>query len=281
MKSTIIGTLPLDPDRLAVEVEHIRQLHMQSTYSEFAFGRWESCVLANRTGDVRDAAIYAYEGPAVSTAHGRDLPYLMSIIEDCFDTTRLKWARLFAVKNGVLISHRDYLELPPGFVRLNVSLATDRTCLHSEEDTVFHMRVGEIWNLHVSAVHSGCSLSEFHRILLVMDFDLKDRPIEGLLDPSVRLREPVEPLLIERPPLESEQLEALHSLSSIVNETNTRDVLQLLSKIHFYRQAGSQSCHDWFCEITRRSGNPRLHEKAVAFRRFCIEERRYGERFEW
>lgn len=254
---------------------------MQGTYSEFAFGRWESCVLANRTGDLRDAAIYAYEGPAVTTAHGRELPYLMNIIENSFDVTRLKWTRLFAVKNGVLISHRDYLEMPPGFVRLNVSLATDLTCLHSEEDTVFHMRPGEIWNLHVSAVHSGCSLSEFHRILLVMDFDLGDRPIEGLLAPSVRLGRRVEPLIIERPPLDSDQLTALYGLSTIVNETNSRDVLQLLSKIHFYRQTGSQSCHDWFCEITRRSGNVRLHEKALAFRRFCIEARQYGERFEW
>ncbi len=281
MKSQILGRLRLDSSRLAPELARILDFQVKDQYSEYTFGTWRSYVLANAGGDAADTSFRGYEGRPQKTALGRELPYLGQAIAETFDTDRLKWERIFLVHNGLLISHRDFVEFEEPFVRLNVPLATDPSCLHSEEDLVFHMREGEVWFLDARTVHSACSLFDFRRISLCLDFSDDGRPLEEWVRPPYRNSGELSPHLVEREPLTQEDRQILFALGKLLTQENFRDLVGLLGKIHFYRQAHAADVFDWLVELARRAEDPRLAEKAVAFKRFCIEERALGERFEF
>lgn len=281
MKSRILGQVHLNPSRLAPELATILDFDFKEEYSEYAFGTWRSYVLANAEGDPEDTSFRGYEGRPRLTALGRALPYVTQIIEETFDTDRLKWARIFLVHNGLLISHRDFVELDEPFVRLNMPLSTDPSCLHSEEEMVFHMRQGEIWFLDARMVHAACSLFDFRRISLCLDFADDGRPLEEWLRPEHRVGPEVSPHLVAREPLTEDFERGLIALSHVLTRESFRDVIALLGKVHFYRRAHAADVFDWLTEIARRSGDPELEERSLAFKRFCIQERSLGERFDF
>ena len=73
------------------------------------------------------------------------------------------------------------------------------------------------------------------------------------------------------------ELEAIYHLGNMVNEQNYSDIVRLLSKVHFYKQVSGADLFDWLIEITRRSGNARLLERAIEFKRNCIQRRCMNE----
>ena len=281
MKSRILGQVNLDPSLLAPELAKILDFHFKEEYSDYSFGTWRSYVLANSEGDDEDTAFRSYEGRPQRTALGRALPYVDQIIEEVFDTEHLKWARIFLVHNGLLISHRDFVELDEPFVRLNMPLSTHPSCLHSEEEVVFHMRQGEVWFLDARTVHAACSLFDFRRISLCLDFADDGRPLEEWLQPRRRVGPEASPHLVTREPLTEKFKHALIALSPMLTRESFRDVIALLGKVHFYRQAHAADVFDWLTEIARRSGDPELVERSLAFKRFCIQQRTLGERFDF
>lgn len=281
MKSRILGHLDLSPSPLAPELAQILGFDFKEEYSEYAFGTWRSYVLANAGGDEEDTSFRGYEGRPRLTALGRALPYVTRLIEQTFDTDRLKWARIFLVHNGLLISHRDFVEFDEPFVRLNLPLSTHPSCLHSEEELVFHMRQGEIWFLDARTVHAACSLFDFRRISLCLDFADDGRPLEEWLRPEHRVGPEVSPHLVAREPLTEKFTHGLIALSSMLTRESFRDVIALLGKVHFYRQAHAADVFDWLVDVARRSGDSELVERSLAFKRFCIQERSLGERFDF
>jgi hypothetical protein len=190
------------------------------------------------------------------------------------------WIRFFEMRNGLLISHRDFIEFDRAYTRLQIPLRTDQSCLHSEEASVFHLRQGEIWYLEATAVHAACSLGNFNRIALCLDFDLAGMPLTSILRRRTAAPCPP-PLLIERPPLGNDGREALLALSGIADRVNIREIAGLFGRVHFYRQAHAADCFDWLVALTARAGDQALLEKAVAFRRYCIERRVPGSHFQW
>lgn len=277
MKSRIIGLAQLEDDRLREDVAVIDQFAARDDYSEYSFGLWRSFVLANGSGDKDDVMFRGYEGSPLPTDLGRKVPYVLSRVDEIFHTENLKWVRLFTVQNGIIISHRDFVEFSEPFIRVHIPIHTDLTCLHSEEDAVFHMRKGEVWYLDASTVHSACSLSGFKRISLCLDFVNTGAPLESLLKrPPTRLPEA---LRVSRTPLDDDFLQSLYAFGGVVDALNFRDVAGFLAKVHFYRQAHAASCFDWMIDICTNSGNPDLLQKATAFKRFSIEQRALGERF--
>lgn len=279
MRSRILGRVELDAPRLAPELARILDFQAKDEYSEYTFGTWRSYVLANGSGDERDMSFRGYEGRPVKTALGRALPYLSEVIAETFDTERLKWERIFLIHNGLLISHRDFVEFEEPFVRLNLPLATHPSCLHSEEDLVFHMRQGEVWFLDARTVHSAASLGDSRRLSLCLDFSDDGRPLEEWLRPSFRNGGCISPQVIDREPMTEEFRKGLLALGKVLARENFRDVTGLLGRVHYYRQAHAAAVFDWLVEIARQSDDPELAEKAAAFRRFCIEKRALGERF--
>ena len=281
MRSRVLGKVELDAARLASELAKILDFELREEYSEYTFGTWRSYVLANSGGNERDTSFRGYDGLPRKTALGRELPYLGQVIEETLDTDRLKWERIFLIHNGLLISHRDFVEFEEPFVRLNVPLATHSSCLHSEEDVVFHMREGEVWYLDARTVHSACSLFDFRRISLCLDFSDDGRPLEEWVRPPFRSAGEIAPQLVEREPLTDEFKDGLMALSKVLTRENFREVVGLLGRVHFYRQAHAAEVFDWLVEIARRCDDPELAERSAAFKRFCIEQRALGERFDF
>ncbi len=67
----------------------------------------------------------------------------------------------------MIFPHKDYLEFKKGFNRVRVVLYTDKNCLNSEKDTIYHMRAGEVWYVDGSNIHSAMSLSEKGKFTLI------------------------------------------------------------------------------------------------------------------
>ncbi|WP_158932498.1 aspartyl/asparaginyl beta-hydroxylase domain-containing protein [Acidisphaera sp. S103] len=109
------------------------------------------------------------------------IPYLTGLISREFATDRLRWARLMRVAgNGCVIPHRDFLEFSQPFTRLRICLKTNPQAWNSEEGRLFHMRVGEVWHLDATRVHSAACFSPEPRVHLVLDFAGDNDPVNYL-----------------------------------------------------------------------------------------------------
>jgi len=281
MRSKLIRTIHLDPQLAEEEAQRILRFESTDECSEFTFGTWRSCVLWNETGDHRDTELRPYSGPARRTALGGKLPYLDSVLKDTFATDCIKWVRVFQVRDGVLAPHRNLGQSTRSLGRVSFPIRTDPRCLHSENDSVFHLRLGELWFIDDSEVHSACSLSSFTRILVCVDFDLPGNSFESAFLDRSNQSVPLEPLIAQREPIDGRFLEAIYSLGAIIDWQNVRDILQLLIKTHFYRDLNAITCYDWLIEIAARSQVPKLLEKVTDFKRFCLGNRDPYETFEW
>lgn len=274
MNSRIVGSIKIEAEALQKEVNKILQLEFNTEYADYVFGGWKNCVLWNGTGFHHDTTLREYEGQAQPTELAKNLDYVNSIVTNTFNVQYLKWLRVFVCQQGVLLPHRDYLEMEKGFTRLHMPLQTDLTCLHSEEDEVFHMRIGEIWFLDATRIHSACSLSNTARVSLCLDFE-----------PEVSLNEIIKyystssdchlpkACIIKREILRPEDLKTLFNFGSIVNEDNFDWIVESLAKIHFIKQVNATAMFDWLIQIAHNSGSKKLIQKALSMKKFAIEER--------
>ena len=276
MKSQMLGSVILDPDRLTADLAALREAPPPDGYSEYIFGQWRDYVLANGTGDQIDNRFRPHHERLAVTDLGRRMPYVLSLVERHFDRRLLKWVRLFTVQDALLVTHRDYLEFKQTFRRIHLVLDTDETCLHSEQDDVFHMRRGEIWFLDGTTIHAACTLSEYRRVSLVLDFEDDGAQLSSLLKADVS--NPSSPMLLRLPALTDQEYAAIVGLRAIATRENFRDMIGLLGKIHFYRKAGAASVFDWLADIYR--DDPVMAGRAHAYRNFCIDRRGYQERFD-
>src|SRR5262249_40386330 len=174
MESRIIGKLDFDAGRLTRELARVSEWPLSDAYEEYTVGYWRSLVLSNGTGEQWDGTIRGYPTERRLTPAGRSFAYIEELVRSHFDYARLKWSRLFVVRDGVLVPHRDYVEVAEPFIRLNIALKTTPDCLHSEDGTVFHMRPGEVWQLAVRNAHAGSALNGSERISLCLDFAAQD-----------------------------------------------------------------------------------------------------------
>jgi len=281
MRSKAFTRIYLDPHLIEEEAQSILISGGTDEHSEFTHGMWRSCVLWNGTGDQNDTVVRDYHGRARRTPLGAKLSYLDSVLEAAFATEHIKWVRAFQVRDGVLAPHRTLHEFCHSFKRLCFPIRTDFGCLHSENDCVFHMRLGEVWHLDDSEVHSACSLSAFTRILICINFDLPKDSFESALRGEPGRVERPEPFMPRREPIDNLFLETIYSLGAITNWQSLQDIIRLMIKTHFYRDVSAIACYDWLIEIAARSGVPKLLQKVTDFKRFCIDERDPFETFEW
>lgn len=279
LRSRALGRADVDRPGIARDLATIDALPGRSAYSEFSFGSWCSHVLANGSGDEHDTEFRPHDGPLQTTALGRRLPALMALVRDTFDLDALRWVRAFTLADGLLIPHVDFIEFDVPSTRVQVPLRTTAAALHSEADSVMHLRAGEIWWLEARLPHSACGPPGPTRIALVLDFAVAPQDIAGCVRDAGG--EPPEPALVERPPLGAGELEALLGLGATLDARSVRDVLRLLALVHFRRRAHAADCFDWLVEAARRAGLADLEERAAAFRVFCLERRAHGERFAW
>jgi putative nonproteinogenic amino acid hydroxylase len=276
MKSRLLATIPLDSVRLKRDLQALDQAYFRDDYLEYTFGAWRSYVLANPTGDETDARFRPSDAAPLITALGRRMPYVLSLIDTHFDTRTLRWSRIFTVQDALLVPHRDFLEFDRPLHRLHLVLDTDPSCLHSEYDVVYHMRQGEIWEVDGLSIHAACTLSCYRRISLVLDFEQDGTPAESRIRATGGAPQP-SPQILDLPTLSEAEIAAIRGLRAIARNENFRDVVNLLGKVHFYRKTSAAAMFDWLEHVFQ--DDPAALARACAYRRFCVDERQYQERF--
>lgn len=282
MESKIVGTF--NPEHISRNEIQIIEHFIQddSTYNEFRVGDWKTYVIRSANTDNDQGLVARHGRSATVTAQGALLPELNAWIDRTFDTRTLRLARVHCLGDGVLIPHRDFIELGPNapvWTRLHIPLKTNEHCLHSEESEVFRMRAGEIWQLAASRLHSATNFSEVRRLNLCLDFELGNSCASSLLRANSGSQDLPVPQIIMRQPMDKAFLNGLLDLSNLLDEKNFREIVGLLSRVHFYKQASLADFFDWLQEIARRSGKPPLLDKAKKFSHFLRAERDMLERF--
>ncbi|NGO68762.1 aspartyl/asparaginyl beta-hydroxylase domain-containing protein [Streptomyces boncukensis] len=257
-----ITQLELDTALLAEDLRQAELFRHNETYDEFAIGTWRHCTLWNRTGDLRDSVLETFAGGGVPTEYEQHLPYVSGLVRERFVIERLKFGKFIILGPGsVLVPHRDYLELDSSFVRIHVPLQTDENCFSSQEDTVYQMRLGEVWFLDASQTHSAASFSGSPRIHLILDFEA------GELQDCLRWPVPAETeqaipeshIVRRREPRRGER-EAFLALSGVVDEVNYRDVMAMIIKRFYVARIPVRETFAWLRDIIAASG----HEKLLA-----------------
>jgi hypothetical protein len=277
LRSRIVTTAGVDTSRIRPELDAILEMDFSQEYSDFTFGgSWSSCVLWNPSGESDDAELRYYDAHAQPTRLARQLPLISDLAASLFDMEQVRWLRIFKLSRGLMLPHRDYLELEAPFTRLHLPLQTDLTCLHSEAAHVYHMRLGEIWFLDTDEVHSVCALGNTTRITLCFDFT-SGVPLDRLVRAPLQARP--DPLLVERPPLDAAAKARIAEMIERVDDESFRDVVGALSHVHFRYDVHAGAMYDWLVDTLGTAGKDELAERAEALRRFAIETRAPGERF--
>ncbi|WP_186768233.1 putative nonproteinogenic amino acid hydroxylase [Streptomyces qinzhouensis] len=278
LNSQRLAVLPIDSYDLDSELSIVDRHDYQGQYDALTFGSWSSHVLANGSGADSDHAFRPHTGELALTELGEQLPGIMSLITKHFDTDRLQWARIFSLRDGMIVPHVDFLEFAEPGTRLQITLRTSEETLHSENDFVYHLRRGEVWKIHTTVPHSARSSSTgTARLSLCLDFAGADEPIA--IRGDIPATEPVR--IIERPEATEAELEELIDSGRDFTPETMRSAFRRFAALHFERRAHAATAFDWYVEAARRSGDDALVAKAEAFRAYCIEKRVFGETLDW
>lgn len=285
MRSHILGRIELDQERLKKDLEYLAAVPtVEEEYNEFSNGFWKNIPLYNASGGSEDRLYRDLEGePAQPTEHANQVPYLNEIITTVYDVDRLQMARTRNLKNAIVIPHRDFVELdrePERYFRTFMVLEESPLAFHSDDDTVIHMRPGEIWFLDAAAVHSAVNFSDFSRQSLCVDlaFDGTFDEKEIFADTTVYAPGGT-PDIPSRKPFTRDGVEKILSLANVIDRENFRDILFLLSKKHFTHDVHPSETYEWLIAISKKAGDDKMVEKAERIRDFAIGARALGERF--
>lgn len=276
MTTRMLGVVDLERTGLRRDLAILREAKFSTAYADFACGRWELCMLRNRTGLQEEETTVIHDGAAAPTPLGRSLSYIDALLERHFAVEHVRYARVMRIAdNACIIPHRDYLELEAPLVRLHLPLETNRHAANTEDDRIFWMQEGEVWFLDASRVHSAGCFSAEPRQHLVVDLD-------GRMSPEALVRNignppALPPQADRRAAFGSEALAGILGLSAVISEANYRDIVAILAKIHFHYQVDCADMYGWLKEICRRRGDPALIAKTSALERFYLLARGAGE----
>ncbi len=277
LKSQRLAVLPMDSYDLESELAVVDHHDYPGEYDALTFGSWSCHVLANGSGADSDLAFRPHGDELALTELGKRLPAVMSVVTDHFSLDRLQWVRIFALHDGGIVPHVDFLEFEEPGTRLQVPLRTSEESLHSENNIVYHLRRGEVWKIHTTDPHSAGSTSAISRLNLVLDYAGSEKPVE--IRGDIPATEPVR--IMDRPePTEEEREELLDSCRRLTAAT-MRPAFRRFVETHFSRHLHAREVFDWYVEAARRSGDEDMVAKARAFRTYCIEKRSLREKFEW
>lgn len=271
LHSRIIGRVTLDDQRLAADIATMSGFEFNAGYSDYARGNpgWRNCVLANETGDPADQVFGGHNGDAVPTPLLEQLPYVSELLAATFDPDHLVWARIFMCENGMLIPHRDYLDLPEDeFTRVHIPLQIGDASLHSELDTVFRMRRGEVWFIDGTVNHAAYSYDGRPRIYLSCDFR-SGVPFEQLFRDEATAVSDV-PDIVELPELPADFDATIAALAPLLRSDTIDELLGVLSTVHFRHAAPCGAVYDWLNRAALESGDDELVAAARAKQSFFL-----------
>lgn len=284
MRSHIIARVDLDQERLAPDLSYLAAVpRVEEEYDEFSSGYWKNLSLANATGERDDTAYRDIPGSAVTTEHGRNAPYLTELVETVFDRDKVKMVRARNLVDAMVVPHRDFVELDQdndSYFRTFMVLEDNPQAFHSDDDTVIRMRPGELWYLDAAAVHAAVNFSTESRQSLCVDFVFDgERDEASIFADRSTYRTDLTPEIRSRQPFTGEHEQQLLALASVVNRRNFKDILFLLSKVHYDYDVAAERTYAWLSQVCRDSGDDLLADKADLVAEYMIDARALSERF--
>ena len=283
MPSKIIGKIAIDHSLLNIDLNTIINFPvLPEAYAEFGVGSWRNHSLWNKTGDFHDMQVQDSDEPAQVTALGKQLPYISKLIRETFDTTHLKMVRARNLTNGCVFPHRDFVELShkSHYLRVFLPLQSNLQSYHSDEQSVFQMQCGEIWQLDASMVHAAANFGEESRIHICLDFQFAGEkpPVEVVfLDPKTAQQLPAPTQPVRKPLANFPQ--TLNEMSKTFDETTLHSMIVALSKLHFLHTVHVADCYDWLIAMAEKTGSKTLIETCQRLKTFMIVKRAIGEQF--
>lgn len=271
MHSHRVSTVEIDEERLTKELEQAKEFDFAEPYDEFLCSRparrQGQIMLWAPGGDNGDGIIKHYDDGRASgvTEYGRQLPYLVQIMEESLSVRHLRFARLAALTSNVLVPHRDYVEFDTAAAtdkrpahRLHIPLITFPDCYFSDDNVVFQMAAGEVWFLDVTKVHSAANLSDELRLHLIVDFvDTEDH--DELLTLGTEAERVIpDSRVVHRPPLPDAARQALYGLADVVDPGNLREVFGLVAKAGFQYDGGENFFWRTIAGIRDRVADPAM-----------------------
>lgn len=282
MRTQYVGTVDLDGDRLAKELQVSSTFRYSEAYSDYLVGGpWKSCMLFATGGDSGDGVLtnYSYDRDAAFTEYGQQLPYLQELITSTVDVDQLAFVRLAVFADSVIVPHRDLLELADlpadrrTAHRLHLPLVTHDAVFFSEDNTVYRMAEGEVWFFDASRIHSVASFSGSPRIHLIVDF--VDRPAAGSLVTIDQEGDGGIPAdrVVDRVPLADDARAALRRLADVLTLDNFREVFSIVVKTHFRFDGGDDFVWNTLTAIAEDCADPAVLAHALEQRRYYTLER--------
>lgn len=285
MRSHLIGRMELDQERVRRDLEYLAAVPtVEEEYNEFSNGFWKNIPLYNASGSGEDRLYRDIHGAAARpTEHAERVPYLNEIINTVYNVDRMQMARSRNLKNAVVVPHRDFVELDRGadrYLRTFMVLEDSPLAFHSDDDTVIRMRPGEIWFLDAAAVHSAVNFGEANRHALCVDFafDGAFDEREAFADTTVFAPD-LRPEIRERQPFTKEREAGVLALSGVLGRENFRDILFLLSKVHYSYDVHPSETFEWLLALSKSVRDEKMVEKSERIREFAIGARALGESF--
>lgn len=283
MSSYIIRNLDTSSYDLKKDVQFLNELRKQpEEYDEFGQGYWKNISLMNSTGNVDDSQ-YKNTDTCLPTAHLNHCAVLKALIEDNFAADNLKMVRARNLVDGMVIPHKDFVELDSEYhyFRVFLPLEENRDSYHSDEAGVFQMRPGEVWFLDAAIDHAAVNFSNKSRMFLCLDyiFSGEFRDVD-VFARNARALDVNRNYLIQRSPLgEDEKNQVVVSAAAMLTKVTFKDILFALSKYHFSYDIPVSECYDWLIRAAERTKDNVIIEKAKRLKTYLVEKRCLGERF--
>ncbi|MFI8664363.1 aspartyl/asparaginyl beta-hydroxylase domain-containing protein [Rhodococcus qingshengii] len=284
MRSRILGRLELDHLELSADLAYLESVpRADESYDEFSNGYWQNLALWNASGDSADDIYRDVNQAPQLTEHGKSCNYLRNLVETTFDTSHLAMVRTRNLIDAVVIPHRDFVELDKPvdkYFRVLMFLEANSSAFHSNDSAVFNMQPGEVWFLDAASVHSAANFSANSRQMLCLDFVFDgDFDESDIFADSASYDPTLAPTFIARPELTESELSGILDLALLTNRTNFKEILFLLSKVHYSFDVTGKSTYDWLSTISERTGDVALIDKARRLTEYAIEARGLTERF--
>jgi L-proline cis-4-hydroxylase len=273
MFSKCLGTLHINREKLHADVSNLHEEDYVPDYSEYTVGSWRTAILMNQDGNLRSGEVKEYSGTAQFTYLSQKLPNISKAIEENFDISKIKLARIASIKkHGIILPHVDFVTFSKPCKRYNIALISNKNCISIEEQTAYSMRSGEIWELDATRPHSAGNFSETDRISLIIDFEPPEDE-ETYFTQSNNIGDSDDILLVERAEITDEMIAHYTQLSTIINAHNYRDVLSIIAKIPFFWRVDLVYVFTLMKQICEHSNNKMLIDNITKTERAFLYDR--------
>lgn len=283
MPSRIIGKIEMDDFNFEGDIEYLNALSKQpEEYDEFGQGDWRNVSIYNGSGQGSDSRFRVVER-CFPTPHAQACPNIRAFLKHCFKFENLKMVRARNLVDGIVIPHRDFVEMEGDVTcfRVFVALEYNSEAFHSDAHGVFQMRPGEVWFLDASIDHAAINFGVSSRIFLCLDFmfegHFEDRDIfaqgasiHGGHGQSFITHEPFS---------KAEEQSLIVAVAHMLNRFTFKEIVFALSKYHFTYEVPVSACYDWLVQAAERAGKEDILIKAKSLRRYLLESRVMGERY--